>query len=176
VTESRWERWGEPTVVVAILAIAIFGPLLLGDDDTANPPVVTAKTATPDPTASTTTGQLVYWEDLQPGMCLPNQDMWAMDNLVVDCTVEHEYEVTSATTLARSEKYPGDDAVDKAAEKKCKSAFASYVGLGIDESRLDLDFWTVGQDGWTDSEQTVICLVLDPSNDHLTRSLRGAHK
>jgi Septum formation len=182
-TNSRWKHWGAPAagaaVAVAVaVSIAHFGPdLLLGDDDdTADRPVVTAETAAPDPTAAIPNGQSVYWEDLKPGMCIPTQDPSAIDVIVVDCSAEHEDEVTSTTALTGSEEWPGDNAVDKAGEKKCKSAFASYVGLGIDESRLDLDFWTVDQDGWTDGKVTLICLVLDPTNDHLTRSLRGAHE
>jgi Septum formation len=142
--------------------------------------LVIAALAVPLSDDNTPDGQSVYWEDLQPGMCvrilrIPG-DPYAMDYTVVDCSAEHEEEVTSSTTLAGSQKWPGDDAVDKAAEKKCKSAFASYVGLGRAKSRLDQDFLTVDQDGWTDGDFTLICLVLDPDNDHLTRSLRGAHK
>jgi hypothetical protein len=52
---------------------------------------------------------------------------------------------------------------------------ASYVGLELDESRLDLDFSTPDKDGWTDGKPTLICCVLDPSHDQITRPLRGAH-
>jgi hypothetical protein len=162
--------------LVVFVLFVIPTDLLLGDDDTANPPAVTAKTAAPNPTPSAPDGRSVYWESLEPGMCIASEDPNDMDVIVVDCSAEHEDEVTSSTTLAGSEKWPGDDAVDKAAERKCKSAFASYVGLGIAKSRLDLDYWSVDHDGWTDGDFTLICLVLDPSNDHLTRSLRGAHE
>jgi hypothetical protein len=181
-TESRWEGWGAPAVGAAV-AVAIglllqFGPQLLGDDDTADPPAVTAETAAPDPPAVTTDGQRVYWEDLQPGMCVrpdPNVDD-IMDYIVVDCSAEHEEEVMSRDTLARSKEYPGDAAVDDAAQKKCETAFASYVGLELDESRLDLDFLTPDEDSWTAGKVTLICLVLDPDHDQITGALRGAHE
>jgi hypothetical protein len=182
-TESRWKRWRAAAASVAGVVVIVLSviptDLLLDDDNTAdpNPPAITTETAAPDPTAATPDGQLVYWEDLRPGMCvrIPG-DPDGMSYIVVDCSAEHEEEVTSATKLVGSEKWPGDDAVDKAAAKKCKSGFASYVGLGIDESRLDLDSWTVGPYDWVDDKVTLICLVLDPSNEHLTRSLRGAHE
>ena len=60
--------------------------------------------------------------------------------------------------------------------QKCKPAFASYVGLELDESRLDLDFLTPDKDSWTAGKATLICLVLDPDHDQITRALRGAHE
>jgi hypothetical protein len=171
-TESRRERWGVPALGVAVaVAIALltqFGPdllLLLGDDDTADP----------DPPAVTADGQRVYWQDLQPGMCI-REDPNGMDYPVVDCSAEHEEEVMSRDTLARSKEYPGDAAVDDAAQKKCETAFAAYVGLELDESRLDLDFLTPDKDSWTAGKVTLICLVLDPDHDQITRALRGAHE
>ena len=95
----------------------------------------------------------VYWEDLQPGMCV-REDPNGTDYLVVDCNAEHEEEVMSRSTLARSDEWPGDAAVEDAAGEKCKPAFATYVGLELDESRLDLDFVTPDEDSWTDPRQS----------------------
>jgi hypothetical protein len=75
-----------------------------------------------------------------------------------------------------SDEWPGDTAVEDAALEKCKPAFATYVGLELDESRLDLDFSTPDKDGWTDGKATLICFVLDPSHDQITRALRDAHE
>jgi hypothetical protein len=50
-----------------------------------------------------------------------------------------EEEVISRGTIAGIE-WPRAAAAKDAAQKKCKPAFASYVGLGSGESRLDLDF------------------------------------
>ena len=117
----------------------------------------------------------VYWEDLQPGMCV-REDPNGMDYLVVDCNAEHEEEVMSRSTLAGSDEWPGDTAVEDAALEKCKPAFAPYVGRELDESVLDLNFLTPDKDSWTDGKATLICLVLDPSHDQITRTLRGAHE
>ncbi|HLM20908.1 MAG TPA: septum formation family protein [Propionibacteriaceae bacterium] len=117
----------------------------------------------------------VYWEDLQPGMCV-RDDPNGMDYLVVDCNAEHEEEVMSRGTLAGSDEWPGDAAVETAALEKCMPAFASYVGLELHESRLDLDFSTPDQESWNDGKATLICFVLDPNHDQITRALRGAHE
>jgi hypothetical protein len=62
------------------------------------------------------------------------------------------------------------------AGEKCKSAFGSYVGLELGDSRLDFDFVTPDKESWTDSKVTLICLVLDPDHDQITRALRAAHE
>ena len=162
---SRVKRWGGVVVSVAVaLAIAFvplpdLGSLLWKVGRVFHVDVMPLR---------------VYWEDLQPGMCV-REDPNEMEYIVVDCRAEHEEEVMSRGTLAGSNDWPGDAALEDAADEKCKSAFASYVGLGIDESRLDFNFLTPNKDGWTDSN-TLICLVLDPSHDQITRALRGAHE
>jgi hypothetical protein len=127
----------------------------------------------------------IYWEDVQPGMCVRDVAD-ETEYLVVDCNAEHEEEVIARSTLARSDEWPGDAAVEDMAGEKCKPAFATYVGLELDQSRLDFDFATPAEDGWGDlfpvfrsamiGRATLICLVLDPDHDQITGSLRGAHK
>jgi hypothetical protein len=130
----------------------------------------------------------VYWEDVQPGMCVREDDPNGPDYLVVDCNAEHEEEVISRGTLARSGEWPGDAAAEDMSGEKCKPAFATYVGLALDQSRLDFDFVTPDESGWNDlrpipilrwpmiGRATLICLVLDPDHDQITGALRGAHE
>jgi hypothetical protein len=166
----RVKRWGGALASVAVASAIAFAPLpdvgsLLGDDET----------GAADSAAVDADAQRVYWEDLQPGMC-GREDPNDMDYIVVDCSAEHEEEVMSRDTLARSKEYPGDAAVEDAAQQKCETAFASYVGLELDESRLDLDYFTPDKDSWTAGKVTLICLVLDPDHDQITRALRGANE
>jgi hypothetical protein len=166
----RVKRWGGALASVAVALAIAFAPLpdvgsLLGDDET----------GAADSSAVDADAQRVYWEDLQPGMCV-REDPNEMDYIVVDCSAEHEEEVMSRDTLARSKEYPGDAAVEDAAQQKCESAFASYVGLELAQSRLDLDYFTPDKDSWTAGKVTLICLVLDPDHDQITRALRGANE
>jgi Septum formation len=166
----RVKRWGGALASVAVALAIAFAPLpdvgsLLSDDET----------GAADSSAVDADAQRVYWEDLQPGMCV-REDPNEMDYTVVDCSAEHEEEVMSRDTLARSKEYPGDAAVEDAAQQKCESAFASYVGLELVESRLDLDYFTPDKDSWTAGKVTLICLVLDPDHDQITRALRGANE
>lgn len=119
----------------------------------------------------------VYWEDLKPMMCVRfPQATEATYVTVVDCRVEHQEEVTSRTTLVGGTKWPGDAAVNAASEVKCRAAFESYVGIAYDGSRLELDSVTTDAAGWADGDHRLICLVLDPANEHLSRTLRRAHE
>jgi hypothetical protein len=166
----RVKRWGGALASVAVALAIAFAPLpdvgsLLGDDET----------GAADSSAVDADAQRVYWEDLQPGMCV-REDPNEMDYIVVDCSAEHEEEVMSRDTLARSKEYPGDAAVEDPAQQKCESAFASYVGLELVESRLDLDYFTPDKDSWTAGKVTLICLMLDPDHDQITRALRGANE
>jgi hypothetical protein len=165
-TRSRVKRWGGAVATVAVaLAIAFvpfpsLGSLLWNAGRVFHVDVMPIR---------------VYWEDLQPGMCV-REDPNGMDYLVVDCNAEHEEEVMSRSTLAGSDEWPGDTAVEDAAQEKCKPAFATYVGLELDESRLDWGLVTPDKDAWTDGKATLICLVMDPDHDQITRALRDAHE
>jgi hypothetical protein len=48
--------------------------------------------------------------------------------------------------------------------------------MAYDDSRLELNSVTTDAKGWADGDQTLVCLVLDPANEHLTRTLRGARE
>ena len=165
-TRSRVKRWGGAVASVAVaLAIAFvpfpgLGSLLWNVGRVFHVDIMPLR---------------VYWEDLRPGMCV-REDPNGMDYIVVDCSAEHEEEVISRGTLEGSKEWPGDAALEDTAGEKCKSAFASYVGLELGDSRLDFDFVTPAEDSWTDGKVTLICLVLDPDHDQITRALRGSHE
>ena len=165
-TRSRIKRWGGAIASVALVLVITFAPLpsfgsLLWDVGRVfHVNVMPLK---------------VYWEDLQPGMCI-REDPSPTDYLVVDCNAAHEEEVMARSTLAGSDKWPGDAALEDAAGEKCKPAFAAYVGLPWNESRFDWDFVTPDEDNWTDGKVTLICVVWDQDQDQITRSLRGAHE
>ena len=93
----------------------------------------------------------------------------------MDCSATHDAEVTLRALMTGTRKWPGDDAVDAAAEATCNDAFASYVGVPFEQSRLETDFYTPDPTGWSAGDRRLICLVYDPDDTSLTRSLRGSH-
>lgn len=159
----------------------VSGPLPTASDTASSPSSATTSASTPTAVPKAR-GPLIkprriYWEDLKPAMCvrLP-QGTGVLYLTVVDCRAAHQEEVMSRSTLSGGRKWPGDDAVNAASEVKCRAAFASYVGIGFDDSKLEMDSFTTDAAGWADGDHTVVCLVLDPGNEHLTRTLRGAHQ
>ena len=59
----------------------------------------------------------------------------------VDCRSPHEEEVTGTFNLSGS-RYPGDNAVDKAGDARCKKYFTRYVGIDWDSSAYNYDYAT----------------------------------
>ena len=118
----------------------------------------------------------VYWEDLKPGMCVRSPHQPAISVTVVDCRAGHDEEVMARTALARSAAWPGDVAGQAAVEDRCRAAFTAYIGIGFDDSRLEMDSLTTDKSGWRSGDHRLICLVLDPANAHLTRALRGSQE
>ena len=142
------------------------------------PPTSTRPPTRPStrPPAPLAKAKRIYWENLRPGMCVRNpSSASALYITVVDCRATHDEEVTLRALLTGTRKWPGDAAVDAAAEAKCHAAFASYVGVPFEQSRLETDFYTTDRTGWSAGDHRLICLVYDPDDSSLTRSLRGSH-
>ena len=128
------------------------------------------------PRAPLVKAKRIYWENLKPGMCVRHpSSASALYITVVDCSATHDAEVTLRALLTGTRKWPGDDAVDAAAEATCNSAFASFVGVPFEQSRLETDYYTTDRTGWSAGDRRLVCLVYDPDDTTLTRSLRGSH-
>ena len=91
----------------------------------------------------------------------------------VDCRSRHQAEVTGTFNLRRGSRYPGDKAVEKASDARCKKYFARYVGIDWDSSAYDYDYVTPDPSEWRQGNREVICLAEDPDHPENNRiSLR----
>ena len=54
-------------------------------------------------------------------------------------------------------RYPGDNAVDKAGDARCKKYFTRYVGIDWDSSAYNYDYATPDRSGWRHGDRLVIC-------------------
>jgi hypothetical protein len=118
--------------------------------------------------------QRVYWLNLKPTMCLRDEGSAVLLVSVVDCRSDHQQEVIARTSLAGPRTWSGDTALTEAALARCRPAFETYVGVGYDSSRLDLYYFVADKAGWAAGNHTLVCVVFDPDNVHLTHTLRGA--
>ena len=134
---------------------------------------------TPSPTPSAAAEPLakptkVYWESLRAGMCVEDSAESATKIPVVDCRAPHQLEVTARAKTSGPNHWPGDDGIIDLVEGTCRVAFERYVGLGYDQSDLDMDFWTADEQGWAEGNRTLICFVYDPLNEATTQTLAAA--
>jgi Septum formation len=135
-----------------------------------------ATTSTPTPT-KTAEPDRIYWEDVEPGMCLDEAthksetDVW-----VVPCTTKHNREVVANISLSGTDAWPGDHAVSKAVTAACTAEFRRYVGISYAKSDLTLDFFGVDKEGWEDGDHTMVCLVFDPDHKMITHTLKGSRQ
>jgi hypothetical protein len=108
----------------------------------------------------------VYWDQLKTGDCFKGWTEKATTTITrVDCRSPHEEEVTGRFNLSGSTRYPGDKAVEKASDARCKKYFARYVGIDWDSSAYNYIAATPDRSEWRYGNRLVICMAEDP--DHL---------
>lgn len=137
-----------------------------------------AATSAPRPTSTDS----VYrgntdFRKLKVGECV--DDLVALDYTVVvgldvvSCATPHDSEIYAIPSLAASSTYPGDKAVQSLAENACHAAFAPYVGIDVESSDLNFDFYAPTRSGWaSDDDRTATCVVFH-DNAQTTGSVKG---
>lgn len=90
----------------------------------------------------------------------------------VDCETEHDVEGYAAMQLPDGD-YPGQDAVQSAANDFCLTEFEGYVGTPYEDSALSYSFLYPTERSWNDHEdREVLCLIV--SEDPVTGSVKGS--
>jgi hypothetical protein len=106
----------------------------------------------------------VYWDQLTTGDCFKGWTEKGSYTITrVDCRSPHEEEVTGKYNLSGS-RYPGDNAVDKAADARCKRYFTRYVGIDWDSSVYNYDYAPPDSSSWRNGDRLVICVADDPNH------------
>ncbi|HEY3509802.1 DUF4190 domain-containing protein [Kribbella sp. NPDC051137] len=123
----------------------------------------------PDPGSSS-----VYVDELAVGDCF---DETSVEDEVIrrDCPVEHDGELVASVDLPAG-AYPGDKAIDDAADQACAGPFGAYVGKSRDESELELAWWTPDKPTWNSGDHRVLCAAYGPGTDKLTGTVKNSHR
>jgi hypothetical protein len=142
--------------------------VLLGQDRTppdassaaaADLPVVTssptpAATATAHPSPSSSARppdrpRKIRIDKVRAGQCVDREPTGqTFETLpVVPCGQAHDLEIYAIRKLGGG-RWPGNDAVQNLAEKACRAAFQTYVGVAYDESTLEIGWYTPTAAGW----------------------------
>ena len=90
----------------------------------------------------------------------------------VPCDQPHDNEIYHQFDLPEGD-WPGEDALFEQAGQGCEAEFAAFVGLGYDESALDIAPITPVEESWDQGDREVSCAVYDPAGQ-TTGTLKGA--
>ncbi|MFB6837475.1 DUF4190 domain-containing protein [Streptomyces sp. NPDC056361] len=98
---------------------------------------------------------------LRIGECFEDEDKlkeFATDVQVVDCALPHDGEATGRFKITGFSKWPGDDALEEVAEKRCDTINTAYA---LDTWAVPKDVWTYyylpSSQTWRGGDRTVIC-------------------
>ena len=105
----------------------------------------------------------------------PDEEAEVQSIEAVPCSEPHDGEVYHVFDMPDAEEYPGDDAVLAAVEEGCKGAFPDFVGKAYEESTLDFLSLQPTEETWNQmDDREIVCIVVDPSGEKKTGSLKGA--
>ncbi len=103
----------------------------------------------------------------------PNSEMDNVDR--VSCRDLHEFEVYGTFDLTGS-SWPGQSTVSRRADEGCVSRFASFVGIGYDDSEWYLWHMTPTQDSWDRGDDREVICSVTPEYGKTTGSARGTRR
>jgi hypothetical protein len=97
----------------------------------------------------------------------------------VDCAAPHQGEVFHRFDVAAPADggFPGDEEASRLADEGCTAAFAAYVGMPLQDSRLGFVYVYPSADTWAAGDRTVMCIVHGDQEEEMFRtSLAGAQQ
>lgn len=114
---------------------------------------------------------------LRIGDCMNEPGDGEIDSVpVVPCAEPHEFEIFHEFNLQVEDFPQTDDAMDELTYPACNAAFATFVGRGVEDSRLDYFTLTPTPESWAENkDRTIQCAIGDPENVKTTGSLRGSN-
>ncbi len=163
---------------LAVIVGLIFINFVLDDDesDVSTGSSTTTQQSAPSTESTTTTtadpadGVVVPVSDITTGDCIKDDvDTGEVETIVVvDCSVEHRYEVYTEEKLGSSITEFDEEAINVAAEEICRDAFEAYIPAD-DERDIRFIWFQPTADSWVQTEpepdRTITCLLYD--NDGL---------
>lgn len=122
------------------------------------PSAAPSTTGAPPGTTAAPTGGTLDINDLAVGDCFDAEaDLSGLRRR--GCGQAHQYELYAVSLLADG-PYPGDAAVERAAERACLRAFGPYTGQNpVDGNRLTWYYAWPDRDLWRDGDRGVYCYL-----------------
>jgi hypothetical protein len=171
-----------PLAIIVVMLVAFTS---CGDDDagsastTTAPPTTVAAAPTTEPP-----GEQIDAVDLESGQCFDYRDATDDEGVTVealfrvDCALPHDNEVYAIVThaAARTEPYPGDDALVDFADDQCFAQFEPFVGKQYELSNLEIGHIRPSGESWAERDRTIYCFVFDRDAEKLTGTARGSKR
>lgn len=119
---------------------------------------------------------LVPVADLTVGTCFndPKDFDYTQPLVTLPCPTPHTNEVFALVDSELNGDYPGEDSLYFSGVEQCKPNFEPYIGLPYEESVLEIYVLFPTQSEWESGLRTLTCLVYDPENFVLDRSVRDS--
>jgi hypothetical protein len=113
---------------------------------------------------------------LSVGDCFNSPPTGEVDSVDrVSCSDSHKFEVYGMFDLTGS-SWPGESTVKARAADGCLSRFASYVGVGYDDSDWYYSVLTPTQDSWNRGDDREVVCMLTPWSGMTTGSAKGTKR
>ena len=117
-------------------------------------------------------GSCLYQEPPRPGLAEEDRRVW-----ITDCDQPHHGELYHVVTLegVSGIPFPGEGAVSAQGDNGCVAAFAPYVGVSVEASRLNYIYLYPLEAQWVMGDRFVQCILYGSSvGELLTRSMAGS--
>lgn len=109
------------------------------------------------------------------GQCTGPQDVPALDVEILDCDLEHSYEVFADKEVT-GKKAPTKAEVDKLFSSVCVAGFKKYVGIDTGKSKYEVTYFMAGEDVWDKvGDHRIVCSAGSPEGG-IKDTLKNAKK
>jgi hypothetical protein len=116
--------------------------------------------------------------DLRVGDCfnVPAVETEVKDVQHQPCNETHTAEVFFVVDnpAGASDPYPTSDARQEYVKSVCVQPFIDYVGTSYENSKLEINWFSPTQDGWSKGDRTYTCFVVQSDSAPLTGSVKGS--
>ena len=118
---------------------------------------------------------------LDVGDCFNDPDFTALgveEVKTIPCSESHDNEVYAVFDYPASNgSYPGVSAIESYSAEYCLGAFAGYVGIPYENSRLDITYFYPTSEGWIEAnDREIACYLFDLNFEKLTRSMKDSRE
>lgn len=166
---------------VGVVALVVLAAALGGCGSSPSASVVESpvETLTPMPTPTPVPEYQAEF-DLAVGDCFDpiadSDDQSFLAAQMRACDEPHLMEVIGLPTLddPLDAAYPGQAEVDRRSEDLCLAAFAEYVGVDYEDSRLGAAYYDPTSESWATGDRLILCVVESTPAAPLTRSVEGS--